>query len=237
MTKQTTFISLILIGGLLIPALGSAHNYRPTTGYQHLQNSANQLRGISFNDQRYRPYCNQYAQVSVKQANQRISQQCKSTIPTPNKQLKDRWTRNSWAHKGWCLSVSAHASKAESARREVGLKNCLNRHSHQPTKAQIRKNCKANDNMHKKAARGDIKFVRQCLNAGVSANILEGNRWTPLHSASRNGRVNIAKLLLSSGAGVNARDVTNRTPMDQAKIGRHTWLQNYLEDRGGVLSR
>ena len=237
MNKQNTFISLILISGLLIPTMGSAHSYRQTSGYQGLINWANQLRGVSFNDQRYRAYCNRYAQISVAQANQRISQQCKSAIPTPNKQLKDRWSKNTWGHKGWCLSVSAHASKAESARREGGLRNCLNRHNHQPTKAQIRKDCKANDNMHKRAARGDINYVRKCLNAGVNANTREGNSWTPLHSASRNGRINIAKLLISRGAQVNARDVTGRTPMDQAKVGRYIALQNYLRSRGGFLSR
>ncbi len=237
MNKPSTLISLVLIGGLLIPMTSSAHSYRQTSGYQSLINWANQLRGVSFNDQRYRAYCNRYAQISVAQANQRISQQCKSAIPTPNKQLKDRWSKNTWGHKGWCLSVSAHASKAESARREGGLRNCLNRHSHQTPKALIRKNCLANDNMHKKAARGDIKFVQKCLNAGVNANIREGNQWTPLHSASRNGRIKIAKLLISRGAQVNAREITGRTPMDQAKVGRYITLQNYLKSRGGILTR
>jgi len=237
MNKRNTLISLILISGLLIPVTGSAHSYRQTSGYQGLINWANQLRGVSFNDQRYRAYCNRYAQISVAQANQRTSQQCTSAIPTPNKNLKDRWTKSAWSHKGWCLSVSAHASKAESARREGGLRNCLNRHNHQPTKAQVRKQCLANDNMHKKAARGDVKYVRSCLNAGVNANIREGNQWTPLHSASRYGRIKIAKLLISRGAVVNARDVTGRTPMDQAKVGRYNTLQNYLKRRGGFLSR
>ena len=144
---------------------------------------------------------------------------------------------NASSHRNWCRSVSAYASGAESSQRENGIRNCLNGHTHVDPNVQIRKNCKANDNMHKKAARGDISFVRKCLNAGVSPNIQEGNRWTPLHSAARNGRLQIVKLLIRRGAGVNARDVTNRTPRDQAKIGGYIATQNFLKRKGGVLSR
>ena len=234
MNKKTIVISLLLISGLLIPITGLSHNYRQTSGYQHLLNWANQLRGISFNDHRYTSYCNRYAQISVAQANQRINQQCTQSIPTPNRNLVNRWSRNPGVHRNWCFTVSAHATRAESIRRESGLKNCMNRHDH---RAQTRQACLANDTMHKRAARGDYNYVRKCLDAGVSANIREGNNWTPLHSAARNGRLNIVQLLLQRRAAVNARDVTGRTPMDQAKIGRYRATENYLERKGGVLSR
>jgi hypothetical protein len=48
------------------------------------------------------------------------------------------------------------------------LTTCLSNHT--PTNAQIRQNCLAGDNIHKKAASGDINFVTKCLNAGVSVD-------------------------------------------------------------------
>lgn len=116
--------------------------------------------------------------------------------------------------------------------RENGLKACLSNHA--PTPAQIRANCLAGDNIHKKAASGDINFVTKCLNAGVNVNTREGNKWTPLHSAARNGRINMAKLLLNRGASINARDVNNRTPLDQAHAGNYISMQNYLIAMGGI---
>lgn len=241
MNRQNTLMSLILIGGLLIPVTGSALRVAPpppqTAGYQSLLNWADQLRGISFNDHRYNAYCHTYAQVAVRQANLRVNKQCTNSIRTPNANLRNRWSRNYGVHRNWCRTVSAHASKLESGRREGGLRNCYINRPRQPTRAQIHRACKANDTMHKKAARGDFNYVQKCLNAGVSPNIREGNRWTPLHSASSKGRLQIVQMLVRRGAGVNARDVNNRTPRDLAKLSGRVNTDNFLRWKGGLLSR
>lgn len=232
MTKQKRILLSVLLGSVLLPATAMSHHYQKTSGYQGLLGWAGSLNGISFNDASYIPYCDQYAQVSVNQAKRRVNQQCANAIPTNTPALKNRWSANQWGHKGWCRSVSAHASRAELTNRENGLKACLNNHTQ--TKAQIRQNCLANDNLHKKAASGDMNFVKKCLNAGVSVNAREGNQWTPLHSAARNGRINMAKLLISRGALLNARDVNARTPLDQAHAGNYISMQNYLRNMGGI---
>lgn len=233
MKKQTTFLSLVLISGLLIPVSGSAHHYRETPHYQSLVNLASSLNGISFNDPRYTSYCDSYAQASTTQANRRVNEGCASAIPTPNTALQNRWSNNLWGHKGWCRSVSANASINELKSRESSLRNCLSKHIPVNNNANIRKTCMAGDAIHKKAAAGDINYVRNCLNAGVNVNIAEGNGWTPLHSAARSGRMQMVKLLLSKGAQVNAVDVTGRTPLDQAVAGNYPSVQNYLRSQGG----
>ena len=227
-------ISLILVSGLLLPVTGSAHNYKQTADYRDIITWGDSLKGVSFNDGRYTPYCIGYSLVAVAQAKQRVSQSCTSAIPTSNSALQNRWSNNTLKHKSWCQSVSAHASQAEAKTREANLKNCMTNHTHGNT---VKRDCEAGHNIHKKAARGDVNYVTNCLNAGVNVNLLEGNNWTPLHSAARNGRLDIVQLLLSWGASINAKDVTNRTPMDQAKVGKYPATQNYLASQGGVLTR
>ena len=232
MKQKKLIILSAVLGGVLLPFSIMANHYTVTPGYHGSLNWSNSLNGVSFNDPRFNPYCTNYAQTAVKQAQLRLSQQCTSAIPTHTQALKDRWNTNQWGHKGWCMSVSSHASRGELTQRENGLRNCMTNHA--PSPAQIRQACLANDTMHKKAAAGDYNYVQNCLNAGVNANIREAQNWTPLHSAARSGRMNVVQLLMQRGANVNARDVTNRTPLDQAIAGSHWAVQNYLTSMGGV---
>ena len=63
-------------------------------------------------------------------------------------------------------------------------------------------------------AEGDLEAVRQTLNQHpeLIQSHLEGEA-TPLHLAVRRGHIEIAKLLLSNGADVNARDFRGWTPL------------------------
>ena len=232
MKQRRLIILSTILGGALLPLSIMAHHYTVTPGYHGSLSWSNSLNGVSFNDPRFNAYCTNYSQAAVKQAKRRLTEQCTSAIPTNTPALQNRWSTNQWGHKGWCMSVSSHASRGELIQRENGLRNCMTNHA--PSNAQIRQACLANDTMHKKAAAGDYNYVRKCLDAGIHANIREGNNWTPLHSAARNGRLNIAKLLMQRGAQVNARDNTNRTPLDQAVAGGHWGVQNYLTSKGGV---
>lgn len=232
MKKRNIVILSTLVGGVLLPISAMSNHYQPTQGYHSSLNWSNSLNGVSFQDPRFTPYCNNYAQIAVAQTKRRLTEQCTSKIPTPTPLLKDRWNANQFGHKGWCMSVSSHASRAELTQRENGLRKCMTNHA--PSKAQIRQSCLANGTMHKKSAAGDINYVRNCLNAGVNVNTREHNNWTPLHSAARNGHLLVAKMLVRRGAQINARDVTNRTPLDQAIAGSHWGIQNYLQSMGGV---
>ena len=64
----------------------------------------------------------------------------------------------------------------------------------------------------------DPRVVRFLLNNGADPNVLAqaqgGN--TPLHRASRSGRIELVRLLVEHGANVEVRDNQGRTPMDVA---------------------
>lgn len=235
MNQQKGLIKCLIIIGASMPSIGITHHYQQTTGYHNTVQWSYTLNGRDVrSDPAFQPYCDEYASVSVRQAQQRLRQQCTRAIPLTNDSIKKRWSDNKWGHKGWCLSVSSHASRQELNNRENGLKSCLSYHPPVNNNAKIRKDCITGDKIHKQAAGGNISYVTACLNAGVDANVREGNQWTPLHSAARSGRLAMAKLLLSRGAMINARDINGRTPMAQAAAGNYPGVQNYLKSQGGI---
>ncbi|CAA6816862.1 MAG: Unknown protein [uncultured Thiotrichaceae bacterium] len=235
MKKQKNLIKYLLIIGISIPSIGIAHHYKQTTGYQSLAKWSYTLDGLDVKtDQSFQPYCDEYAAVSAKQALLRVQQKCTSAIPLTNDSITKRWSDNKWGHKGWCLSVPSQASRQELNNRENGLKSCLSYHPPVNNNAKIRKDCVTGDKIHKQAARGNLTYVKSCLNAGVSPNVTEGNQWTPLHSAARNGRLAMVKVLLRRGAKVNAEDINGRTPMAQAAAGNYPSVQKYLKSQGGI---
>ena len=233
MRKSNKLIKyLVIIGiGALIPSIGAANHYKQTDGYKDLLKLSKDLDGRSFKtDPGFPPYCSDFAKVSVAQVKQRISQKCELAIPLSNSSIQNRWTDNEWGHRGWCLSVTSLASRQEVEKRENDLKNCMSNH---PT--NMKKDCVAGDEIHKQAAAGNIKYVTDCLDAGVKVDVLEANQWTPLHSAARSGRMAMVKLLLSRGAEINAVDIHGRTPLGQAVAGNYPSVEKYLKSQGGTI--
>ena len=49
---------------------------------------------------------------------------------------------------------------------------------------------------------GDVKLVKECLQAGISANAKDNSGFTPLHSAVSGDNIALAKLLIDLGANV-----------------------------------
>ncbi|MEZ5536916.1 MAG: ankyrin repeat domain-containing protein [Thiolinea sp.] len=80
--------------------------------------------------------------------------------------------------------------------------------------------CTSGDRFHKAAAKGDVNYVQDCLNAGVAVDVQEGNGWTALHAAARQGQIAVIDTLLRYGANPNIRDKTGRTPLDQATLAK-----------------
>jgi len=59
-----------------------------------------------------------------------------------------------------------------------------------------------------------------------------GRHATPLHAASYEGHLNIARLLLDHGADVNTKTADKRTPLCSAYIGQHVEVMRLLLDHG-----
>jgi ankyrin repeat protein/poly(3-hydroxybutyrate) depolymerase len=91
--------------------------------------------------------------------------------------------------------------------------------------------CGPSVDIHKAAKDGNIKAVKQHLEAGVNVNVKADNGWTPLHSAAFNAEKEIVELLIAAGADVNAKDNRGETPLDESntKLGAKEFgLQDHL---------
>ena len=80
------------------------------------------------------------------------------------------------------------------------------------------KNCK----LHEAAKTDNIDKVRKLLNEGHLVNALDSRfGLTPLHFAVRNGRMEIAQLLIENGASLTQPSAQGITPLD--------WISEYLD--------
>jgi ankyrin repeat protein len=88
------------------------------------------------------------------------------------------------------------------------------------------KNCQ----LHEAAKAGKIDKVRKLLKEGHHVNVLDSRfGLAPLHFAVRNGRVEVAKLLIENGASLTQPSTHGITPLD--------WVSEYLdsEQRNALL--
>jgi cytohesin len=81
---------------------------------------------------------------------------------------------------------------------------------------------------------GDEKGVRWLINFGVSANVVSraGRSSSLLHYAVRSNHYAVAKLLLLSGAKVNAQDVDGRSPLYHAVFSSDVDMTRLLLQNG-----
>ena len=89
--------------------------------------------------------------------------------------------------------------------------------------------CGPSVDIHQAAEDGNIEAVKQHIAAGKDLNTIGEDGWAPLHSAAIEGHKEVAKLLIESGANVNANDdLVGMTPLHHAAecpVHRHLHAQ------------
>ena len=80
--------------------------------------------------------------------------------------------------------------------------------------------------------RGDIQSVLKLLEQGESIYETDPIGSTALHYAARSGQVLIAKILLSKGAQIDAKNDYEETPLNQAVYFCHEKVVAFLIDKG-----
>ncbi len=70
--------------------------------------------------------------------------------------------------------------------------------------------------LHEAAAEGHLDIVEYLLKKGFPINQLTQKKWTPLHAATFNKRVSVARYLVNHGANPFCKDANGHTPCDGA---------------------
>ena len=91
--------------------------------------------------------------------------------------------------------------------------------------------------IHDAAMDGNIRAVKQHLDAGIDVNAKTETGWTPLHHAAYWGHTKIVKLLIAEGADVNARTKGGVTPVDRADKSAESGIVELLRQHGGKSGR
>ena len=86
--------------------------------------------------------------------------------------------------------------------------------------------------IHSAAEVGNIEAVKQHLAAGTEVNA-KASGWTPLAVAAHRGHKEVAELLITKGADVNAKDNNGGTPLDVAIQLKRTEIADLLRKHGG----
>ena len=92
--------------------------------------------------------------------------------------------------------------------------------------------------IHDAASDVNIEAVKQHLVAGTDVNAKDKRGLTPLHYAAGAGRKEIVELLITEGADVNAKLVSDgphkgKTPLNAANEANHPEIADLLRKHGG----
>ena len=94
--------------------------------------------------------------------------------------------------------------------------------------------------LHKAAREGDADRVRKLLDAGADVNVRNANKgrlqYTPLHWAAYYGHLEIAELLISRGADLDAEDPAYSTPLYLAAEEGHPKVVEFLISKGAEVN-
>ncbi len=94
--------------------------------------------------------------------------------------------------------------------------------------------------LHKAAREGDADRVRELLDAGADVNVRNADKqrlqYTPLHWAAHFGHLEIAELLISRGADLDAEDPAYSTPLYLAAEEGHPKVVEFLISKGAEVN-
>lgn len=93
--------------------------------------------------------------------------------------------------------------------------------------------------IHKAAKKGDVEKVKKLLKGNPDLVFSKDeDGWTPLHLAAANGHRELAEVLLTERAEVNAKDNNGSTPLHQAAaaVGNHADLVGLLLSHGADVN-
>jgi hypothetical protein len=107
----------------------------------------------------------------------------------------------------------------------------------QPIMMNVKLGRRGRTQLHHCAENGFTTSVKRLLSIrNINVNVKDDEYGaTPLHDAAYNGHVEIARLLLQSGADVNAKDRWDRTPLHFAAIQGHVDILHLLVENGADL--
>ncbi|MEM7463098.1 MAG: glutaminase A [Pseudomonadota bacterium] len=87
------------------------------------------------------------------------------------------------------------------------------------------------------ASEGDLVAVRKLVAQGVSLDVADYDRRTPIHLAAAEGYRNVVRYILAHGGLVNPIDRWGNTPLDEAHRHGQTETAKLLSDNGGKRFR
>jgi ankyrin repeat protein len=94
--------------------------------------------------------------------------------------------------------------------------------------------------LHKAVQDRDVDRVRELLNDGADVNVRNANKgrlqYTPLHWAAHYGHLEIAEILISRGADLDAEDPDYSTPLYLAAEQVHPKVVEFLISKGAEVN-
>ena len=94
--------------------------------------------------------------------------------------------------------------------------------------------------LHKAVQDRDVDRVRELLNDGADVNVRNANKgrlqYTPLHWAAHYGHLEIAEILISRGADLDAEDPSYSTPLYLAAEQGHPKVVEFLISKGAEVN-